>query len=510
MLKLHTLIPAFHPQDFATMYYPPVTAYIYLVVLAPVMLVAYLLSHAPSLSVYAQQLILDPTLPWVATRVTTAFIGALTVYLIGRLAEKIYPGSGIFAALFLATSFQHVTFSHIARHWAPSMLWIVALMWTGWHMLARASKRWYLLSGLLVGLAVGTGVLAGLLGIIPALTHFIRRGAFTQKLLSKNFWIFVATSVVLSAFFLALNPVVIHNLMPANQGSTIANSKSLLGLGILMVTEVRDFAQSETILFLFALLGIPYLLIRNRKFALVLVLSMLFAVASLYLFHYYILHYLTLELPLLTVLAGIGAYEIISMVPRNRGKLVLAIAIFLLPALIALRFSFLWTQPDTRHDARAYIEAHISPDARILSYTPNMKVVWPTAGSMKERLAFDPASSRLLDTTLLGLASSSYPAPSFNVFEIGTLSPDGVTKLTPGFLKSERFNYVVIDRSATKYPALEALIASGTIIAKFPSSGPAIDILANEISDFNFNPMALDVFEIKQLGPEVWIVQLPQ
>jgi hypothetical protein len=69
---------------------------------------------------------------------------------------------------------------------------------------------------------------------------------------------------------------------------------------------------------------------------------------------------------------------------------------------------------------------------------------------------------------------------------------------------------VVIDRSATKYPALEALIASGTIIAKFPSSGPAIDILANEISDFNFNPMALDVFEIKQLGPEVWIVQLPQ
>jgi hypothetical protein len=389
---------------------------------------------------------------------------------------------------------------------------IVALMWTGWNILKTASKRWYVLSGIFVGLAVGIGVLAGLLGIIPALAHFMRSGKLVDKIRSSRWWLFVVLSILLSAAFLALNPVVIHNLIPDNQGTTITAPKSLTDLSILFVTEVRDFAQSETILFIFAMIGIPFLLTRERKYAQVLILSIFFTVAALYLFHYYILHYLTLELPLLVLLAGVGAREIIYLAQSKRARIVLAICIFALPTIIALRFSYLWTQPDTRHDARTYIETHIPSDARIISYMPNMKVVWPKPEDIRERIAFDPSSSRLLDTTLLSLASSTYPSPAFHVFEIGTFSPEGESKLTPEFLKSKHFGYVVIDRAETTatYPVLEELIASGSLVARFPTSGPAIDVLANETSDFNFNPMSLAVFQIKQLGPEIWVVKLPQ
>src|SRR3989344_4871203 len=169
MLKLQTLIPALHPAEFATMYYPPLTAYLYLIVLAVVVGLSYLLSPTLSLSDYATGLILDPTPVWIATRAVSAFIGALTVYFLGRLAERIYPGSGIFAALFLATSFLHVTFSHIARHWAPSFLFITLLLWTAYHLYRSGQKRWYALAGVFGGLAVGTGVLTGVLMLAPAL-----------------------------------------------------------------------------------------------------------------------------------------------------------------------------------------------------------------------------------------------------------------------------------------------------------------------------------------------------
>ena len=505
MLKLHTIIPALHPADFATMYYPPFTAYLYLLVLAPVMGLGYLFSHAPSLGDYAAQLILDPTPAWIATRAISALVGALTVYFLGRLAERMYPGSGVFAALFLATSFLHVEFSHIARHWAPSFLFITLLLWAAYHLYHSGQKRWYVLAGIFGGLAVGTGVLAGILMLAPALAHFFREGSLVQKLRSAAFWIMIGVTGFLTVLTLALHPLIFQNLFTGHEieGSAPLGPKSLYNLAWMIVVEARDFAQSETIIFIFGLIGLPFFLLRHRKFGTVLVLTALLTVLAIYFFHYYLLHYLLLILPIFVLFAGAGVSEIVRMAKTRSMRIGMIVAVFALPALIALRFSYLWTLPDTRHDARAYIEERLPQDTRIISYLPNMKVVTPEQTALRERLAFDPESSRLVDQTLLSLATSSYPVPAYPVFEIGALSIEGAAKITLPFLESQHFDYAVVDRSVAAYPALEALMAKGKIVARFPADVPAVDILANE-----FGGPTLAVFIMHQMGPEIWIVKL--
>ena len=505
MLKLHTIIPALHPADFATMYYPPFTAYLYLLVLAPVMGLGYLFSHAPSLGDYAAQLILDPTPAWIATRAISALVGALTVYFLGRLAERMYPGSGVFAALFLATSFLHVEFSHIARHWAPSFLFITLLLWAAYHLYHSGQKRWYVLAGIFGGLAVGTGVLAGILMLAPALAHFFREGSLVQKLRSAAFWIMIGVTGFLTVLTLALHPLIFQNLFTGHEieGSAPLGPKSLYNLAWMIVVEARDFAQSETIIFIFGLIGLPFFLLRHRKFGTVLVLTALLTVLAIYFFHYYLLHYLLLILPIFVLFAGAGVSEIVRMAKTRSMRIGMIVAVFALPALIALRFSYLWTLPDTRHDARAYIEERLPQDTRIISYLPNMKVVTPEQTALRERLAFDPKSSRLVDQTLLSLATSSYPVPAYPVFEIGALSIEGAAKITLPFLESQHFDYAVVDRSVAAYPALEALMAKGKIVARFPADVPAVDILANE-----FGGPTLAVFIMHQMGPEIWIVKL--
>jgi|GEM_PF-186840 len=504
MLKLHTLIPALHPADFATMYYPPLTAYLYLVVLAPVMGISYLLSGAHSTAQFAVNIVLNPTVPWMATRAMTALVGAFTVYCIGRLSEKIYAGSGVFAALFLATSFSHVMFSHIGRHWALSMLLIVGLVWTAYHVFHSGKMRWYVLSGIFAGLAVGNGVITGALLLVPILAHFFRTDSFVKKVRSASLWMMIAVSIFLSALFFALHPLILHNLLPeSSQGVTIAQQKSLLAMAEMYVTELRDLSQNETMLVLFALIGVPLYLRRHPRFGSALAASVLLVIAVNYFFHYYLLHYVNLIVPILVLFAAAGAQDIVAIGKRAWARAAILALIFIVPLSIALRFSYLWTQPDTRHDARAYIEKNIPEDARVITYTPNIKVVWPAPEMLRERLAFDPASSRVTDTTLLSLATSTYPAPAFTVFELGTLSGTGAQKLTPKFLQGEAFDYAVVDLSATPYPALEALLANGEVMARFPADGKTTNLFEDR-----YEGPSLALFDVAQLGPEILVVKL--
>ncbi len=504
MLKLHTLIPALHPADFATMYYPPFTAYLYLIALLPVVGISFLLSQM-SLGAFTTHLLLDPTVPWVATRVVSALLGTLSVYFLGRLSEKLWKGSGVFAALFLATSFLHVTFSHIARHWSLSTLLVVFMMWAAYEILVSGRRSAYIWAGICAGLGAGTGVITAAFGILPALSHLFRPEGILTKFRSPRIWIMGITALAILALSFALHPLILSNLLAGgdNQGITIASPKSLDSLGKMLTFVVRDLAWTETALFIFAFIGLPFFLRKHRQFGIALAASAFIYVLIIYFGYYYLLHYLQLILPVLALFAAVGVAECIRVAKYRWLKVVLIICIFALPTLVALRFSYLWAQPDTRHDARAYIEANIPMNARIISNVPNMKIVWPERGVLQERIAFDPASSRLLDTTLLALPAAEYPAPVFQVFELSTLSLLGMQKITPEFLQEGNFDYAVVDASAPEMPALTDALSRGTVIARFPHDGKAINIIANE-----FEGPSTDVFSIRQMGPEVRIVKL--
>lgn len=502
MLKEQTLIPALDPAAFATMYYPPFTAYLYLLALVPVMGVAFLFSHLP-LSTFTTNLLLDPTLPWVTTRAVSGLFGALSVFALGRLAEKVYKGSGVFAALFLATSFLHVTFAHIARHWSLSTLIVVLLMYTAYSIYRSGRRSAYVAAGVLAGIGAGTGVVTMALAMLPGLMHFFRPGMLLQKFKDLSVWIFCGIAVILMAVFFALHPLVLSNLLAGgeSQGITLDAHKSLLGFVEMSVIALRDMAQSETTVLVFGLIGIPYLLRRRARFAAALLASCVAYLGVIYVGYYYLLHYLQLLLPIGALFAGVALFECVSLTKRHWLRWGIALLVLALPLSVAMRFSYLWTQPDTRHLARTYVEMHIPKNAKIVSNVAYMKVVWPTKEALHERIQFDPSSSRLLDTTLLALATSSYPNPAFDVFELSTLSASGTQALTKEFFAAQQFEYAIVDRSAVPVAAFEALVAQGTVVAEFP--GHPVGLIANE-----FGGPATDVFKVEQMGPEVAIVRL--
>ena len=75
--------------------------------------------------------------------------------------------------------------------------------------------------------------------------------------------------------------------------------------------------------------------------------------------------------------------------------------------------------------------------------------------------------------------------------------------MTPEFLALQRFDYAVVDRFTTPYSALEALLAKGTVVARFPRAGGAADVIGDA-----FHGPALTLFTMPQMGPEIWIVKL--
>ena len=77
--------------------------------------------------------------------------------------------------------------------------------------------------------------------------------------------------------------------------------------------------------------------------------------------------------------------------------------------------------------------------------------------------------------------------------------------MTPEFLALQHFDYAVVDRFATPYPALESLLAKGVVVARFPSTGGAADVIGDA-----FHGPALTLFTMPQMGPEILIVKLKQ
>ena len=69
MLELRTLVPAWHEEEFRrVLNYLPLPSYVYLVALAPVIGLAYLISDYPSIEAYRAALVLDPTIIFVTAR----------------------------------------------------------------------------------------------------------------------------------------------------------------------------------------------------------------------------------------------------------------------------------------------------------------------------------------------------------------------------------------------------------------------------------------------------------
>jgi hypothetical protein len=325
----------------------------------------------------------DPTAFFLLARITSAVFGSLTIlptYLLGRgLSER---RVGLVAAVFLASSFQHVRESHYGT---PDVFAGFLVVWCLVFCL-RVTKagrlRDYILAGVFAGLATGTKFTNSLLVIPLGIAYLV--GSFRLGTGNPIWRLFAGEGIgVLMGFitgFIVAYPNVI--LRPSVFRQYL---QFLLDVGSRgFVTQFRIDAAPAWLYYLqtltwgmgwalvaLVILGLAFVLLRHMLEGWIVLCF--FAVYYIFLARaaYYASRYLVPVLPVLCTFASLGLCALMVLARLHRQKLaVLACgvgAVFAIaqPIAFAVRHDVLLTRTDTRTVAKEWIESNIPPGTKI-------------------------------------------------------------------------------------------------------------------------------------------------
>lgn len=137
------------------------------------------------------------------THLVLTVLTTLLVYVLGRRLAGV--GVGLLAALFFAVVPLHVKYTHFAHVDIPVTFVMLAATWAAVRLWDDGRARWYLLTGLLTGIAAATQYYGILIGIALGLAHgrWVVRADRRFRTLVRPAFVFGLLSVVLGAFLVS-------------------------------------------------------------------------------------------------------------------------------------------------------------------------------------------------------------------------------------------------------------------------------------------------------------------
>lgn len=367
---------------------PPLLKYILLAEYGLMYLVGKVFGLYTSVGDFGLENTFNPTNLYLIGRATSALFGTLTVLVVYWLGRAAYSKTvGLLAATFLAVAFLHVRDSHYAVNDVAATFFVTLALLGAVMTIKSDSLKWYILSGIAVGLGFATKYSAAIVVLPIAIAHFTAPSINFRDLRSLNLRplvLFIAicilVAVLASPFFILDFQRVISDinssLFQAGQtgfdgweidpdGSFLYYVKTLIwGLGIG--------------LFVASLAGVLFAVIRHKRADLILVSlpTTFLLIAGVQ--EMYFARFILPILPALLVLAGLVTAVLAAQVTKNQryARLVLAsiALIFLIqPLATSVRHDYLLTLTDTRALSKTWIESNIPSGARIA-------VDWPFHG----------------------------------------------------------------------------------------------------------------------------------
>ncbi len=462
MIELKTVVPAWHEEEFRkVLNYPPYTSYFYLVALAPVLAVHYLLAGLPTPEAYRDMVTLTPSFLWVAARILNALMGVAVIAITYAIAKRVTASerASLLAAMFLALSFYHIQLSQVVRHWMPALVLISAAWLAGLSFRSSGGFRPYLLAGLFAGLAMGVNT-SSVVALLPlALFHVSSHGrSIGQSLSDRRLWAMIGLSLALALLSVALYPYALTR----GEGAGTAGGDLAMRFQNLAAKSVGEWlwflasygrllVRYETTLAPAALVGAWLLFRRARAFVAAMLLFALVYFTFLYLFFNAIPRALIFLLPPLAVFAGYGLDRLLAAGQRAiRSGLVLYglgfLVFFAYPLLVDLRYDYLMSRDDTRILVRHWIEAEIPSGTKILANLPYLRLT-NTKDGIRELEALDPEALRAADRVLLRTDEGAYPSPAYHVLNLHFLAPATPTRLVgdAGYFRDRGFRYFIVE-----------------------------------------------------------------
>lgn len=323
---------------------------------------------------------LDPTHLYLVARATTAIMGTATVVLVYALGNRLRNRlTGLVAALLLATCFIHVRDSHFAVNDIPLVFWVTLAVLLATKALSGTHIRWYLVSGVAVGVAFATkytGLLAALPVVVAALPWFSRGLSRKDRALRLGAALAggIGAAIVCSPYFVITPGRVIADVraalyVPAQAGFEGWEIDPSGGYLFYLKTLVRGMGW---VALTASVAGMTLALSRHRPVDLMLLLIPLSGLAILGSQQMYFARFILPIVPLLCVFAADGICALANHWCSRRALvpgLLLALAVAQ-PLASSVKSDMLLTRVDTRTLAKEWIEANIPAGSRIATDWP--------------------------------------------------------------------------------------------------------------------------------------------
>ena len=302
--------------------------------------------------------------------VTLCMLGVVGTFSVGR--RRPTAGVGVAAAAVLAFAFLPVAYSRFALTDSGVLLPVVAAMYGTVRVYEDGRLRWFLLTGIAIGLAVAFKYTAGLAGVPLLVAAGLR--AREDRRAAAGFGLAVVAG---AAVFFVTNPYFFFDLRAAATQlgeQSVAASGRKLGQGdrsgpsyyLESLTWGLGWGSA-----LAAVVGVVWEWRRNRMRALLLALFPVILFAYLCTQGRFFARWMMPTYPILALLAGIALAGIAARVP-GRAWLRAGVLALLLGAVLAqpiaadLRTGHLLNREDTRVLARQFLFTHLPRKARIV------------------------------------------------------------------------------------------------------------------------------------------------
>jgi len=364
----------FNPHFFN---YPALTFYLHFLLQGAVYVVGKLVSVYPDLESFRIAFQTDPVPLILGARMLGVVFDTGTIVLTALIGRRLLGESGgVLVALFMAITPLHVELSQQIAVDVPLTFFVMLSVYCAYRLFDTGLRRWYLATGLAIGMAAACKYTGALLLPALAAAHLLRHASGRERVRSLLNPLFVSATALSGLVFLGLNPHVVTS--PELFLADFRFEREHMSLGHFGVPD--DSVTAFFYLFevlpgalgwvfpLFGLLAIFFIL-KGRKAEWILLLA---PVASLllllFLWTMRAERYLLPVLPGLVLLsaAGItGLWE--TLAGRSAGPhrvFVAAVSVGLLVVLVRPVLSLLdyhreLEYPDSRQLAKTWIMEHV-------------------------------------------------------------------------------------------------------------------------------------------------------
>lgn len=311
-------------------------------------------------------------------RLVSAFLGVGSIFLTFVLGKRLYNEKvGLLAAVFLSLSLYHVQSSGLATLDVPNSFFLILTIYLAFRMYNEPKTIFYFLTGVSLGILVGTKYFGGVVIISILVLHYYRTlkdrtGTMesflnSRRLFSKNLIILLLSAAITFLFTtpgILLNPMnFIHSETQELMFQEGLEYRSM-SLVHIFASIIRNFTEAtDPLLSLLMIFGLFYPLQKlwDREIPLLAALIPIFLIFGALRSR----HFITI-LPLTAILGANAAfclYETKRFISKNIG--IFLFALWIIFSLTYNSAGILLRKDDSRTEAAHYIDEKIPAGATI-------------------------------------------------------------------------------------------------------------------------------------------------